>query len=278
MRKAKLSFYASVALLALGSMAFMASCNKKDKTTTTSEDTGYASDHMVAEKSYSDAQSIADQAANNGSGSFNYRLTSSACATITHSGDSMVIDFGTTDCVCNDGRTRRGKIIVIYTGNYADSGATHTITFDNYYQNDNKIDGVKTVTNMGHNALGQPYFNVTVNGTITKASGGVVTTNWSRVRTWTAGYNTPTTHTDDVYSISGTGTILRANGTTVDVSIAATAPLVVAYGCQWIEAGTINYTLPSGLTRSINFGNTPACNSSATITLPSGATYVITMP
>jgi len=279
MRKMKISYYLGVAALAVGSMVFMAACHKKD-TNTATEDTGYASDHMLAEKSYSDVQSITDQAANTASGStLSYRLTSSACATVTHTGDSIIVDFSSTDCLCNDGRTRRGKIICVYTGGaYADSGSVHYITFDNYYQDDNNIAGTKTVTNLGHNSAGQPIFNVVIAGTITKASGGVITANWTRLRTWTAGYLTPTDHTDDAYSISGTGTIVRATGATVAVSIPTTAPLQVAYGCRWIEAGTINYTLPSGLTRSINFGNTPVCNNTATITLPSGATYNITMP
>jgi hypothetical protein len=131
---------------------------------------------------------------------------------------------------------------------------------------------------MGANAQGQPYFDVSINGGVTLAGGGTITATWTRVRTWTAGYSTPDDFTDDVYSIAGTGTMVRVNGMQVNVSISNSAPLVAAYGCKWIEAGTITYMLPGGLTRSLNYGNTPDCDDQAILTLPSGATYNITLP
>ena len=280
MFKSKISFYAGALAITAGSLAFLASCNKNKKTDA-AEDTGYASEHSIAEKSFNDAGSIADQASTVTSGStLGYKTTelTSACATVTRTTGSIVIDFGTTDCLCNDGRLRRGKILVNYTGNYSDSGSVRTITFDNYYQNDNNVAGTKTVTNMGHNSLGQPYFNVTVNGTVTLASGGTISTSWNRVRTWTDGYNTLTDFTDDKYTVTGTGTLTRASGAVVNIAIPTTTPLVFAAGCRWIEAGTLTFTLPSGLTRSINYGTTANCDNQAVLTLPSGTTYNITLP
>jgi len=272
----KRTLFAGASALIFGSLIFLAACHKKD-TTTTTEDTGYATDHMLAEKSYSDAENISDDAANTSGSTLTYRTTST-CATVTHSGDTITVDFG-TGCVGHDGRTRSGKIIIVYSGGaYADSGSTHVITFDNYFVDGNQILGSKTVTNMGHNSAGQPWFNVVIAGSIVKASGGTVTVAWTRVRTWLTGYTTLGDPTDDSYSISGTGTITRASGDVVSVAIPTTAPLIMAYGCKWIEAGTINYTLPSGATRSVNFGTTPVCNATATITLPSGATFTVYMP
>ncbi len=281
MLKSKKVFYAGAVALAFCSAAILASCNKKDKTTTATEDTGYASDHATAEKSYNDAESISDQASTVSSGStIAYKTTAltSACATVTRTTGSIIIDFGTTNCLCNDGRYRRGQILVNYTGNYSDSGSVRTITFNNYYQNDNKIDGTKTVTNMGHNTLGQPYYNVTVAGVVTLASGGIVTTSWTRIRTWTDGYATPTDFSDDKYSITGAGSITRANGTVVAVSIDPSTPLVMAAGCRWIESGTMVFTLPTGLTRTINYGSTASCDNQAVLTTPAGVTYNITLP
>ena len=287
MFKNKLTLILGTGILTLGAFIFATSCHKtKTVTPSNSEDTGYASDHMLAEKSYSDAQTISDQAAtvSGGTGTMGYRTTGTTlgpCATVTHSGDSIVIDFGTTDCTCLDGRTRRGKIIVTYTGgHYADSGSVHTITFSGYYVDDNAVTGTKTVTNMGHNSAGQLWFNVTINGTITKATGGTITANWTRVRTWLTG-DTTSRWSDDSYSISGTGTLNRTTAagvtSTVNVSISTATPLIVAYGCRWIEAGTITYTLSTGATRSIDFGSTPVCNDVATLTWPGGST-TITLP
>ena len=287
MFKSKLSICIATTAITLGTFLFVASCHKKDNTTTSStEDTGYAADQQLAEKSYSDAESISNVAANTTSGTtMGYRTTATtigACATVTHSGDSIIVDFGTTDCTCADGRVRRGKIIITYTGgHYADSGSTHTITFDNYYQDDNAVTGTKTVTNMGNNSAGQPYFNVTISGTITRTTGTVITANWTRVRTWIAGYTTLGVWADDVYSISGTGTMTRTTSagvtTTLSADISTATPLITAYTCRYIEAGTITYTLSTGAVRSINFGTTPHCDATATLTWATGS-VVITLP
>ena len=278
MQKMKFNLYIGAAAVAL-SLSLFTACRKNDdknNSTTVTEDTGYATDQNLSEKMYDDVQGIADKASvtpNGGSGAFK----TSACATVAHSGSTITVDFGPTNCLCADGRNRRGKIIINYTGKYADSGSVRTITFDNYYQNDNKIEGTKTVTNMGTNSAGQKYFNVTVSGTITKADGTTIVTNWTRVRTWVAGATTPLDWTDDVYRITGSGTITRPAGV-VNVNIAAATPLEVHLDCKWIESGTITYTLPSGLTRSLNYGDTPSCDNQAKLTLPSGVVKTITLP
>jgi hypothetical protein len=281
MTRTKKLFLVSSLAVTVATTFFMASCGRRNKDTTTTEDTGYATEQSISEKSYNDAESIADQAANTTGSSLAYKTTgiTSACANITRTTGLITVDFGTTNCLCNDGRYRRGKILISYTGAYADSGSTHTITFDNFYQNDNKVEGTKTVTNMGHNSLGQPYFNVTVNGTITLASGaGTVVTNSNRVRTWTDGYTTLGDFSDDKYSLTGSGTITRPSGTVVTVNISSAAPLILVAGCRWVEAGTITFTLPSGLSRSINYGNTAACDNQAVLTTTSGTTINITLP
>lgn len=263
------------AALALTVSLFTACKKNDDNSTTTTEDTGYATDQNLSEKMYDDVQVIADKASvtTGGGGSFK----SSSCATVTHSGTTITVDFGLVNCLCADGRNRRGKVIINYTGAYADSASVHTITFDNYYQNDNKIEGTKTVTNMGHNTSGQTYYNIVVAGTITKADGTVITTAWNRVRTWVAGATTPLDWTDDVYRITGAGTITRPAGV-VSVSIPAATPLEVHLDCKWIESGSIIYTLPSGLTRTLNYGDTPACDNQAKLVLPSGIVKTITLP
>jgi hypothetical protein len=270
----------NLAIFSTTLVACMLSISSCRKTPVATEDTGYASDHAVTEQTFNDVQSVADQASTT-TGSMTFRTTattSGPCANVTHSGDSIIIDFGSSDCLCRDGRLRRGRIIVTYTGRYADSGSTHTITFDNYYQNDNKVTGTKTVTNMGHNSSGFPWFSISINGAITRSGGGTISVVWTRTRTWTAGYTTLSDLSDDVYQITGTGSLTRANGSVVGLSIPSSAPLVVALNCHWIEAGSVDYTLPGGLTRTLDYGDTPNCDNQATLKLPSGKTYNITLP
>jgi hypothetical protein len=269
MPKNNLSLSVAVSVITLSVFTLVVSCHKQKKVTpvTTTEDTGYASDQSTSEQAFNDVSTISDQAmATTSGGSLGYRGTS-GCATVHHSADTTTIDFGSTNCMCRDGRNRKGKILVIHTGgHYADSGHVHTITFDNYFVNDNK----------GHNASGHLYFNIAINGAVILSGGrGTVSEVSSRVRTWVAGESTATDRSDDAYEITGSGSITRANGTVVSTII--TAPLQVAYSCRWIQAGTIQFAF-GGKTRTINYGSTPACDDQATVTMASGATRTITLP
>jgi hypothetical protein len=269
-----LTLYTSVTVLSV--FIFVAACSKRSNAT----DNGYATEEYTAEKTFSDVQSIADQGdATASGGHMNFRTTgttSMGCAMVTKQGDSIVIDFGGNNCTGLDGRMRKGKIIATCNGHYGDSGAVHTITFDNYYQNNNKVTGTKTVTNTGHNAAGQPTYSVVTNGSVTLAGGGTISVNWTRTRTWISGYNTPMDFTDDVYEVYGSGTLTRANGAQVAVTIPAATPLVFAAGCRWIEAGTLSFMI-QGSTRSLNYGNIPSCDALAELTLANGSIYPITM-
>lgn len=268
-------------------LTFFMACKKDKATTTLADEAGYANDNAKLEQNFDDVQTIADQAAENGS-LVGYRssdptVTSdptilSGCATITHDTISiphvLTIDFGPTNCMCNDGRYRRGQIIVTYNGHYRDSGYVHTITFNNYFVNDNQITGTKSVTNMGHNNLGQSYYNITVNGGIILAnSAGTISWTSTRVRTWIAGENT-IVRNDDVYSISGTSTVTRANNSTFSLNI--TSPLIKALNCNWIEQGTVQITPPNNVLHTLDYGN-GNCDNHATMTV-NGNTYNIILP
>ena len=275
MRKSRLLLCCSTAAITTAVFIFVASCHKSPAT----EDTGFAADHAATEQTFTDVQSISDQAANISSGSLGYKTTATTiggCATVTRAPGKITIDFGTTDCTCHDGRKRRGTIIVTYTGAYADSGSVHTVTFSNYYQNDNKVTGTKTVTNMGLNASGQPYFNIHESGSITYKGGGTVSSEWNRVRTWTAGYSTLTYLADDVYEVTGSGKLTRANSEVININI--TTPLIVALNCHWIEAGAVTFAMSNGKSRILNYGDLANCDDQATVTLSNGNVWNITLP
>jgi hypothetical protein len=186
----------SAATLFAATFLALTGCRKEKA----SEDTGYATEHATLEKTFSDVQSIADEAGSTGSLS-NYRIVGSAtvlsnCASVindtTVSPHVLTVDFGAANCLCADGIYRRGKIIISYTGRYRDAGHTHTITFDSYYVNDNEVSGTKTVTNSGADASGNPRYEITVAGSIALANGnGTISWNSSRTRTWLSGYSTP---------------------------------------------------------------------------------------
>jgi hypothetical protein len=219
MKRSTLSSGFAIAAVSLSCLVLVVACNRKDKnnsTTTTStttvsaDDKDYATDQATADNTFDDVQAIADRAMDVSSGTMTWRTTTACAPTVTHHLDSTIVDFGTVACTGADGRTRKGKIIIVHTGgHYADSGHSHTITFDNYFQNGNQITGHKTVTNMGHNSAGNLYFNIDVNGSVIRATGATLTQVSTRVRTWMAGPTTSPVRTDDVYQITGSGSLTR---------------------------------------------------------------------
>lgn len=258
-------FSVPVQMILLFSMISLASCVRERDT-----DTSMASELAMHEFAYHDASEIADDAAtkNTGENLSNYK-TRGYCAVLTHDNVSnprtITIDFGAANCMCNDGRTRRGKILVSYTGNYFDIGSVHTITFDNYNVNDHLVMGSNIVENMGLNGASQPFFSSVVNGKMIQP-GSVDTLYYESNKkvTWISGSDTPVWG-DDVYQITGNGSGRNALRTYYAMTI--TSPLIKeTIGCRFINKGTIEMQPQGKALRTIDFGN-GSCDNDATVTL-----------
>jgi hypothetical protein len=274
--KSAFKYFMTVAVISV----VFTSCKKEkdddDKETVSSRD------NALAEGTYNDVANMSDQASTGSLSTYimpdhtGYKSMLSTCATVTR--DSMstprliTIDFGTTNCLCNDGRYRRGIIYISYTGQYRDSLSTHTITFNNYYVNDNKVSGSKTVTNNGHNAAGHLTYSISVNGQIDKATGGTITWTSSRTREWIAGESTAGWG-DDVYLITGSANGTASSGTNYTLTI--TSPLRKEIGCRHFVSGTFDLTPSGKATRHVDFG-TGACDNAATVTI-NGHIYNVTL-
>ena len=190
----------------------------------------------------------------------------------TSSSKVITVDYGTSNCDCNDGKSQRGKIITTFTGPYLAQGTVITHTPVDYYVNDIKIDGTKTVTNMGLNNNGQPYFNVQIDGQATLTSGTVVDYTSSRVRTWNSGYSTPLNRMDDIYDISGYATAVYSTGGGYTAN--TTGPVRIQVGCGFPTQGVIEMTPVNKPTRTINYGD-GNCDTQFTVTV-NGNTYSFT--
>lgn len=260
------------------------SCKKKE---TEDNDTGSSTDNAFAEASFNDIAVIADQASAGSTPSYrssedNGSLLSN-CATITFDTanqsnvDTMTIDFGTTNCACADGRYRRGKIIVQYTGlsfpvHYRDSGMTATITTSNYFVNDNQILGTKTVTNNGWNSSQHLTWSINVNGTIHKANnGGTVTWNTTKTKELLAGqasHGAPITWGTAKVGITGSAYGTSANGHNFTATVIT--QLVRDFSCianrRHIVSGKLDFAPANKPVRHIDFG-TGACDDIATVTI-----------
>lgn len=254
---------------------------KKDAKSNADTDVVSAEDNSMAESNYNDVTTMVDLSYAAGSnmsfrGETGENLLGSSCVTVTvdtaSSPRQITIDFGSTNCLCLDGRNRRGQIIATWTGKYRDSGTVISVTFNNYFVNDNQIKGTKTVTNKGFNAQEHLVYAVQVNGTIIKANnGGTITWNSTRQREWIAGFDTPLNIADDTYSITGNANGVTAAGLAYTIEI--TTPLVRKMTCRWFESGVITLTPEGHLARTLDYGNT-GCDANATVTI-AGITFPI---
>jgi PBP1b-binding outer membrane lipoprotein LpoB len=265
--------------LVLGVSGMLVVGCKKNNTNDIDADVRPAEDQSMADIAFTDVQQIADEAATTGSLS-SFREPggiSGVCATITRDTIStprrVTIDFGAANCLCTDGKNRRGKVIVSYTGRYKDAGTVINIGFDNYFVNDNQVTGTKTVTNQGRNASGNLVWAINVNGQVILANnGGTISWTSQRSREMVAGENTPA-WSDDVYRISGNGSITSSNGKSCTFNI--TTPLRKEIGCKWFVSGIVDITPGGKATRTLNFG-TSGCDNQATVTIL-GSTFNITL-
>ncbi|MEC7646060.1 MAG: hypothetical protein VX689_01085 [Bacteroidota bacterium] len=183
--------------------------------------------------------------------------------------DTLIIDFGSTNCLYN-GKLRRGKINVTYTGKYRHNYSIIRTTFDNYYVNNNLIQGERIVTNQGINSSGNMWFTIEVkNASITTANGNG-TINWEseRVREWVNGENTYSNILDDEYKTTGTASGNGVNGVFFTMTIIDSLNIdlgCLPYSCL-IKSGTVKVS-PSGYSdRIINYGDSLCdCNADVSI-------------
>lgn len=254
--------YATAVFALLSLMA----CRKEDPATPQPTTPSYtvAVDHSLAEFFFNDAMKQTDLALKDND------VPCAVTVTIDLQAQphTLLIDFGSANCMAADGLRRRGRLFVTFTGAYGDPGTVIVITPQDYHVNDHLVQGTKTVTNAGQDPNGHTYFNVAVNGTITASDGSWTSSHHAqRTRTWIAGEGTLNPF-DDVYAITGDGGGVSRDGTPYTLQI--TSPLRVEVGCPWIVNGTARIIPQGGYTYDLDFGN--GCNNSVSVTV-NGMTF-----
>ena len=291
MKKKSLLFITLAGLLAF--VLVFNSC-RKDKEDE-SADTSAAGDNAIAENIFKDVFDQVKDAGKTSEDSISKKSTMgdgtitifvSPCLTLTVVYDTvdiwpidLTIDFGDSNCVQNptyDGRARRGKFSAHFTGPYRDSASVITVNnFVDYYVDDHKVEGTKTVTNEGHNDDGNLWYSVDViNAVITKPNnGGQISWNQNSEREWIGGEPTILWPWDDEYLITGTQNGTSANGKSYTIN--TTSPLNVIVSCRWIRSGTLNLDIQDLPTIAINYGD-GTCDANAVATV-NGVDYPFVM-
>lgn len=188
----------------------------------------------------------------------------------------MIIDFG-QGCTSPRGVTRKGKIIVTYTGRYWSPGSVITSTFENFYIDDRKIEGVRVITNQGFNE-NDKFFTFKI-----VMEGGKITWPDGTFRTFESRHVKrvflPNGDRGVIYKISGGSKGINRNGNEYIVEI--TTPLLFSERCirsgiRTPSAGVMIIRVKSKDEIKIDFG-TAACDREVTITRGS-ETKTVTLP
>lgn len=255
MNAKKLLWYIPVVTIAAA--LTIAACKKKDSDTVpVGENTDYGSENARLEKIFIDADNLSDQAFMLGTVKLNGgSAVGSECAvtTVDTTAKKITIDFTSQNCLCKDGRWRRGSIIINYTGKYVDSSSMHVITFKDYYVNDYKVEGKRTITSKGSNKQKMLYSIVDMDGSITSPDGTKkISCTATYTRTWYAGMWTDFID-DDVYTYAGSGVFTASTG--LKYNVKTDQAITVQLNCAWIGQGIVEIIPIDGVARVLDYGS-----------------------
>lgn len=188
-----------------------------------------------------------------------------SCANITVTPPSgfpktITIDFG-AGCTRN-GITRSGKIIVVISDSLRRPGSTSVMTYDNYYINGFKKEGIITWTNTSQPGT-KGWQRKVENGKITTPNGRWWLHNGIKDVVQVAGVSTPRNLLDDEILITGHSSVSNSNGRSRTAVI--TQALHKAYICENIDEGRIRFEGPNHFA-VLDFGN-GICDRIATISI-----------
>jgi hypothetical protein len=263
------------AVLASG-LLLTASCKRTDASSvaddvTSAEDQGQGDEENASTADLVEAASPQDATDANSptvADAAELRSLTASCLTRTYDAKTrtLTLDFGPTNCLCADGRYRRGQLTAVFSGPYRQAGAVVTINRTNYFVNDNQHLGTRVITSLGAGSFDLSVQNASI---IFANNGG--TTAWSSQRryTRTAGFGTRTI-LDDAYSI--TGSLTGTNRRLVAYTATIQSPLIKKFtlGCaRHFVAGTIEITNSKASPMLLNYdpSGTAACDNVASVTV-----------
>jgi hypothetical protein len=186
----------------------------------------------------------------------------------------ITIDFG-AGCTGRDGRTRKGKIIVTYTGHLFIPGNSATTTFDGYYIENIKVEGAHKLTNTGTTDKKSYTIQIT-NAKLSQSNGNYIQWNSEKTITQIEGAATPLIGIDDAYNITGqAGGAVQKDGKYFQWSTLITTPLTKRFTCRWIARGTLSLKKGNDAVAVLDYGS-GSCDNKATFTV-NGSVHEITL-
>lgn len=249
-------------LMFVGALVFVASCqeNAENPSQVSDADVAIAENEAITESTFENIDDISYESMlyfeSNG------RIEESEdspirCAVKTHDKENktITIDFG-DGCEDRQGRIRKGKIIITYTDRRFVPGAVHTMTFEDFYIDDVKVEGTRIRTNISATEEDYLRFKIElIDGKLTWEDGSSATreASWEVTRV-----RTPNPINDQRIR---TGSANGVNKAGIGYTIEITKPIVWVRGCLPAPRvmipveGTKVKSLDNGTTITIDYGD-----------------------
>ena len=201
------------------------------------------------------------------------------CLTITiHENDDLAFwprrwsfDYGTENCECFLGNNKRGKIHVSRSDWWKNEGSLKEITFEDFYMNDNKMEGLKTTLNTGLNESGNLTFTKNISDAkLSYPDGTEITWACEKYSEQVAG-GTTFLFADDVWSVTGGGAGVNLDGKNYTMTI--TSALIYNSGCFYPVSGIVEIATEGEELQVINYGD-GECDNIVTVTVGDVTTTV----
>ena len=183
--------------------------------------------------------------------------------------DTLIINFGEENYL-HLGHLKRGEIISIYNKFIYNSNAQITTTFNNFYINNNLIQGKIHLENNGFNQNGFPEFSLTVDSmSMYTNNGSIDISNGNYIKQLVSGYNTQYQYLDNIYKLTGNaqGNSSNNNNFSLEISDSLNMNLSCFESSSCIITEGTSRLIPDGYEeRIINYGNNSCdCDINAVI-------------
>ncbi len=149
-------------------------------------------------------------------------------------------DFG-EGCNMKFRTKKRGKIIINLTDKRRAIGSKRTVTFEDFYINERKIEGERIITYTGNSEAGNMMFTVEGTTVVTKKNGKLITRTFDRVREKIIEENGDRGKKLVSYII--TGDVKGINGSGNEFTTTILEPIFRTNRCKWIQSGVLQIEL-----------------------------------
>jgi len=264
------SFILNLSLVVM--CVFIVSCNKEtEKKTPIDTDISLASDiHRLEEESLRAFYFLEHIEQYNKVPS----STFPACASITFdtiANKKVIIDFG-NGCKCDaiDGKFRKGKLEIEWTGNYYEPNGKRNIKSNNYFVgNGSKYYQFSIDMTVTTNSYLQ--FSSTENITFHKSNVDKISRTSTKTYQWVKGKNTYNELYDDIFQVHGNGSGKGIDNKNFTTSTTQNEAIVLDMGCKWLKDGIFYLDPENKNQRKVDYS---VCDSYANVTIQ-GRVYSI---